>query len=68
MEFAAVGALAIVVAILFNFAQPRVFGSAALQKYQTSYAGKTLFTAVIIFGAIVLAGYVFSAVDGKSPV
>ncbi len=65
MEFVAVFALAAVVSILYNWAQPKFFAISSLQKYQSSYFGKTLLTTVVIFAAIVAAGLVFSAVDRK---
>ena len=65
MEFGLVFALSAVVAILYLWAQPRVFGVASLQNVQQNYFGKVLLTAVVIFGAIVVAGFIFSAVDGK---
>jgi len=63
MEFLAVFALAAVVAMLYNFAQPRFFAMPSLQKYESSYFGKTLLTTVVIFGAIVVTLFLFSKLD-----
>jgi hypothetical protein len=62
-EFIAVFALAVVVAILFNWGQPKLFASqnASLVKWQGNYAGKTLMTAAVIFAAIVAAGFLMKA-------
>jgi hypothetical protein len=68
MEFVAVFALSAIVAVLYNWIQPKVFGVAKLQTIQANYFGKTLLTAVVIFGAIVVAGFIFSTVDGKAPI
>lgn len=63
MEFLAVFALAAVVAMIYNFAQPRFFAMSSLQRYESSYFGKTLLTTVVIFGAIVLTLFVFHSLD-----
>jgi hypothetical protein len=63
MEFVAVFAFAVVVAMLYNFGAPLVAASSVGQKYGGSYAGKTLATAVVIFAAIVVTGLFFRAVD-----
>ena len=65
MEWVAVAALSIIVAIISNFATPYVSGSknTTVVKLQTSYAGRTLMTALVIFGSIVIAGLIFSAAD-----
>jgi len=63
MEYLAVFALAAVVAMLYNFAQPRFFAMPALQKYESSYFGKTLLTTIVIFGAIVVAGLIFRSLE-----
>ena len=62
-EFVAVFALAVVVAILFNYGQPKLFASqnASLAKWQANYAGKTLMTAAVIFAAIVVAAFLMKA-------
>lgn len=67
MEFVAVLALAAIVSVLFNWFQPKVAASqnATVAKLQTSYAGRTFLTTVVIFGAILLAGLLFSAVDRR---
>ncbi len=65
MEFLAVFALSAVVAILYQWVQPKFFGLSQTQSLQANYFGKTLLTTVVIFGAIVVAGFIFSAVDGK---
>lgn len=63
MEYAAVFALSIVVAILYLWAQPKVFGLASLSNVQKNYAGKVALTAFVIFGAIVIAGFLFAVFD-----
>ena len=65
MEFVAVFALSAIVAILYLWGSPKLFGVASLQNLQKNYFGKVLLTTVAIFAAIVIAGFIFSAVDGK---
>jgi hypothetical protein len=62
MEVLLVLALSMIVAMGFNYAQPKIFAMPSLAKYQTSYAGKTFFTGAVIFLAILAAGYLFKAV------
>lgn len=65
MEFVAIFALSAVVSILYLWAQPKIFGLASLSNLQKNYFGKALLTTVVIFGAIVLAGFIFTALDRK---
>jgi hypothetical protein len=65
MEFLAIFALSAIVAVLFNWVSPKVFAANSLKGVGANYFGKTLLTAIVIFGAIVVAGFIFGAVDGK---
>lgn len=59
MQFGAVFALSAVVAIVYNY----VAGIGSLAQYQTSYFMKTLFSAIVIFAAIVFAGFLFAEIE-----
>jgi hypothetical protein len=59
MEFLGVFALSAVVAIIYNY----VAGISSLSKFQTSYFTKTLFSTVVIFAAVVVAGFIFAEVE-----
>ncbi len=63
VAFLGVLALSAVVAMLYNFAQPRFFALQGLQKYESSYFGKTALTTVVIFGAIVVTLFLFSRLE-----
>jgi len=64
MEYGLVFALAAVVAILFNWGQPKLAAVSFFSTRQT-YFWKTLVTTLVIFGAILIAGMAFSAFDQK---
>jgi len=51
--------------VLFNWVSPKVFAANSLKGVGANYFGKTLLTAIVIFGAIVVAGFIFGVVDGK---
>lgn len=57
--FAAVFALSAVVALVYNY----VSGLTSFAKYQVSFFTKTLFSTVVIFAAIVLAGFAFAELE-----
>jgi hypothetical protein len=44
----------------FNYGFPKVLSYPALQKYQTSYAGKTLITAGSVFVLLIVVSWVMS--------
>lgn len=58
MEWFAIFAISAIVAILYNWGQPKIFGIASLKGVQQNYFGKTLLTTLVIFAAIVVAGLV----------
>jgi hypothetical protein len=62
MEFVAAFALSAIIAILVGWAGPMVTTStnANIVKLQSSYFGKTFLNTVVIFGAIIVAGLLFS--------
>jgi len=60
MEFVAVFALSAIVAMFYLWAQPKVFSVSSLQSLQKNYFGKVFLTASVIFGAILIAGLIFS--------
>jgi hypothetical protein len=62
MEFVAVFALSALVAIFYNFAISKWSQPAFLP---ANYFGKTLFTTVVIFAAIVAAGILFRLLDAE---
>lgn len=59
MELLMLFVFAIVVAILFNYGQPKFAASSIGQRFGTSYAGATLATAIVFFVIIWIAGYGF---------
>jgi branched-subunit amino acid permease len=68
MEWIVLFALSVLVAIGFNFGYPRVAASTNpyAMKLQSSYAGKTLATALVFFLAIYAAAIVLT-VAGERP-
>lgn len=66
MEFVAVLALSAVVALVYNFIQPKIFGLSQAQSLQTNFLGVTALTTVTIFLAVVAAGYIFKAVANRT--
>jgi hypothetical protein len=67
MEFVAAFALAAVIAILTGWAGPMFTTSTnpTIVKLQGNYFGKTLVNTIVIFGAIILAGLLFSAFNRR---
>lgn len=60
MEFVAVGALSLVVAFVYLFVQPKVFGLSQTKSLQGNYVGNVVLTGAAIFVAILAAGWIFS--------
>lgn len=58
------GVFAVVFAMGFNYFMPKlsqyVSGNQSLAQYQSSYVGQTLITAVLIFGLLLVLGFVLS--------
>lgn len=65
--FVAVFALSALVAIVFNYGSPKLLGSTnpSLVKLQGNYFGKTLLTTVVIFLAILAAGFLIKEVSPR---
>jgi hypothetical protein len=63
MEFLVVFALAAVVAMIYHFGQPRLFAWTPVQKYESSYFGQVALSTVVIFAAIIIAGFIFRSLD-----
>jgi hypothetical protein len=66
MEFVLLAAMAVIVAILFNFGSAKLAASSLGPKFQGSYAMVTLGTALVIFLAIIASAYAMKAI-GKEP-
>lgn len=59
-------ALSGIAAIVFNWLFPMVTANAKVAPYTSSYAGKTVVTAVTFFVVLVVAASLMTLVDGKS--
>jgi hypothetical protein len=66
MELVLLFVLSIIVAILFNWGQPRFMATSLGGRFGGNFAGQTLMTAIVFFAAIWVASVALSAVD-KSP-
>jgi hypothetical protein len=64
MEYVLVFALSAVVAVLFNWGQPKLAAVSFFSTRQT-YFWKTLVTTLVIFAAILVAGMAFMAFDKR---
>jgi hypothetical protein len=65
MEYVLLFAFSVLVALGFNFAGPRFSASSFGTRFQSSYARRTLGTAIVLFVAIVVASFVMSAAYKK---
>lgn len=61
-------ALSGVAAVLFNWLFPMVTANPKVSPYTTSYAGKTVVTAVTFFVVLVVAASLMTLVDGKQSI
>lgn len=67
MELVALLALSAIVAVVYNFVQPKIFGLSQAQSLQTNFFGVTVLTTVAVFAAILAAGWIMKFV-GKATV
>lgn len=65
-ELFLLGILAIIVAILFNWGSPRFAATSWGARFQGSYAGRTVATALVFFLAIWVGAFALAKV-GESP-
>lgn len=66
MEWIFFGIFSVIAALLYNFIYPKITAmSWAQTPSASSYAGKTLVTALAFFVVLIAAGFIMSAVIGK---
>lgn len=65
MELGLLLVFSLVVAMVFNWGQPRLEATTFGARWQGTYAGRTGFTALVIFGSIYLASKLLDVVYEK---
>jgi hypothetical protein len=69
MEWIFFAAFAVLAAILFNYAQPKIMATSWAQKPgAATYAGKTAITAIGLFVVLIVAAFAMTVVTGKKEV